>query len=294
VIQETALAVVDHGRLVCHEGGARPDRPWWSFGKTVVAVAALRLVQEGALALDTPLSGRPYTLRQLLQHRSGLGDYGSLAAYHDAVAADEEPWPEQELLDRVEADRLRYPSGRGWDYSNLGYYFIRRLIERTTGVPLAEALGRLVFQPLGISRTRLASKRPDLTGVYRSTDVPYHPNWVYPGLLVGPLDEAALLLDKLLSGDCLTPDLLREMGNAYPLGGPIEGRPWLSAGYGLGLMIGRTTSGLNVLGHTGGGPVSVCAIYHCPESARTVAAAASGEDPNVVESAVFAHLATAG
>ena len=50
--------------------------PWWSFTKTVIAAAALVLVRDGKLLLDTPVTGKPFTLRQLLQHQSGLPDYG--------------------------------------------------------------------------------------------------------------------------------------------------------------------------------------------------------------------------
>ena len=42
----------------------------------------------------------------------------------------------------------------------------------------------------------------------------YHPGWVYHGLLVGPLREAAVLLDRLMTGTLLSPDLLDE--HAFP------------------------------------------------------------------------------
>ena len=48
--------------------------PWWSFTKTILAAASLRLVAQGRLELDKPVAGKPYTLRYLLQHRAGLGD----------------------------------------------------------------------------------------------------------------------------------------------------------------------------------------------------------------------------
>ena len=46
--------------------------PWWSFTKTALAAAALQLVARGQLGLDDRIDGRPYTLRQLLQHRAGV------------------------------------------------------------------------------------------------------------------------------------------------------------------------------------------------------------------------------
>lgn len=76
----------------------------------------------------------------------------------------------------------------------------------------------------------------------------------------------------------------------HPLGGPIAGRPWRSAGYGLGLMIGTGETGAGYVGHTGGGPGSVAAIYQGlpgpgdSGSRRTAAVFASGKNPALVES----------
>ena len=53
--------------------------PWWSFGKTVLAAMAFKLAEQGRLDLDTPLAGKPFTIRQLLAHHAGVRDYGGLA-----------------------------------------------------------------------------------------------------------------------------------------------------------------------------------------------------------------------
>ena len=70
----------------------------------------------------------------------------------------------------------------------------------------------------------------------------YHPGWVYHGLLVGTVADAALLLDRLLAGNLLPPDLVQEMLTPFVLPGPVPGRPWAIPGYGLGLMTGETTA----------------------------------------------------
>jgi CubicO group peptidase (beta-lactamase class C family) len=277
--------------------GAEPaaDVPWWSFTKTVIAAAALVLVRDGRLTLDAVLPGRPCTLRQLLQHRAGLTDYGRLAAYHDAVARRQDAWPASELLERADAKTLVYPPGEGWLYSNIGYLFVRRLIEETTGEELGSALARLVLRPLAIERARLARRREDLADVLMGQTRDYDPRWVYHGLLVGPLQEAALLLDRLMAGHLLPGDLLAAMLRPHPVGGPVAGRPWVSPGYGLGLMTGSVTNGSMIAGHTGGGPGTVVAIYHhlSDKPARTAAAFSPGDDQGLVEDRCVLSLAGA-
>jgi hypothetical protein len=66
-------AVVEFGNTIFQDGDA-PTMPWWSLSKTVIAAAALALVKRGRLTLDDPVVGESYTLRQLLQHTSGLPD----------------------------------------------------------------------------------------------------------------------------------------------------------------------------------------------------------------------------
>jgi hypothetical protein len=76
------------------------------------------------------------------------------------------------------------------------------------------------------------------------------------------LDSAARLLQRLLTADLLPRHLLSAMLDQYPVGRPIAGRPWKTPAYGLGLMIGETTRGQLIAGHTGGGPGSAVAVYH--------------------------------
>ena len=267
-----------------------PDRsdatiPWWSFTKTVLAAAALTLVRDGLIELDQPLPEGPFTLRQLLRHEAGLADYSELADYHGAVARGDVPWPADEMLQRLDASRLRYAPGDGWHYSNVGYLYVARLIERLTGLALDEALTQRVFVPLGLSRVRLARREVDLHGVNMGAVATYDPGWVYHGLLVGPLVEAALCLDRLFASDFLAHSLLAQMQAVRTLGGPIPGRPWIAPGYGLGLMHGPVEGGRILSGHTGVGPGSVVAVYRsvCGPDITTCAVFSDGTDEGAVE-----------
>lgn len=288
------FALVSNGSLLTPE---QPDItvPWWSFTKTVLAATALTLVRDGLIGLDDVAPEGPFTLRQLLRHEAGLADYGELADYHAAVARHDAPWSAAEMLQRLDAARLRYSPGDGWRYSNVGYLFVARLIERVTGLALAEALAQRVFGPLGLSRVRLATRRSDLDSVNMGPAATYDPGWVYHGLLVGSLAEAALCLDRLLGGNLLPKALLREMQTARTLGGPMAGRPWVVPGYGLGLMQGMVEGGLTLSGHTGTGPGSIIAVYRCVDGGRSASCAVFDESGNegAVEAEVVRHLINA-
>jgi D-alanyl-D-alanine carboxypeptidase len=284
-VEVVTAAVVD-GTVTVGDVADTPV-PWWSFTKTVLAAAALVLVDAGRLTLDAPLAGQRYTLRQLLQHRAGVPDYGPLAAYHDAVASGHSPWPASELIDRVYKHASGPEPGRNWMYSNVGYLFVRQLIEHADGKEIGDAVTRLVLMPLGIANAGLARTPDDLIGTRWGNALRYHPGWVYHGLMIGSPAAAALLLDRLLRGDLLSPSSLRAMRESFRLGGPIPGRPWQAPGYGLGLMI-ETTTPPRFMGHTGGGPSSTAAVYHfaAPGAAVTASAFSPSDDPGLVEQRV--------
>lgn len=235
--------------------------PWWSFTKTVLAATSLSLVRDGLIRLDDPLLDQPYTLRQLLRHEAGLADYSELAEYHAAVRNNEPAWSVNEMMQRLDGARLRYSPGSGWRYSNVGYWLIGRLIERLTNLTLDEAVFQRVLSPLGLSNVRFAKTRADLQAPPRTSSSNYDPGWVYHGLLVGPVSQAALCLERLLRTDLLSKALRQEMQSARALGGPIPGRPWITPGYGLGVMQGSIDGGYSLCGHTGCGPGSVIAVY---------------------------------
>ena len=270
-----------------------PDRlelmaPWWSFTKTVLAATALSLVRDGLIGLDAPILDQPFTLRQLLRHESGLADYGELAEYHAAVKSSESAWSVDELMQRLDGARLRYSPGTGWRYSNVGYLHISRLIERLTDLTLDDAVGQRALTPLGLSNVRFAKTREDLQTTHLGNTSNYDPAWVYHGLLIGPISQAAQFLDRLLCGDLLSTGLIQEMQTARTLGGPIPGRPWITLGYGLGVMQGSIGGGYSLCGHTGCGPGSVIAVYRIRDGDASACCAAF--KPGASEGAVEAHV----
>jgi D-alanyl-D-alanine carboxypeptidase len=266
------------------EGESAARFPWWSITKLVLAAAALRLADQGRLSLDDFYNGRPYTIRQLLQHTAGLNNYGG-EPYRAAVAAGDPVWPVAELLARVNAERLIFSPGEDWAYSNVGYIFVRQLIEENAGLGIDEALRMLVFAPMGIRRTRIAATPDDLKQTFWGNPDGYDPNWVYHGLLIGPPSDAVDFLRRLFSGTFLSESARSAIKTMHALGGGIAGRPWTKTGYGLGLMIGEMGDAGTAFGHSGVGHDCVSSLYCFPElpGSPVVAVFGQGTDEGVTE-----------
>jgi CubicO group peptidase (beta-lactamase class C family) len=126
-----------------------------SVSKQFTAAAVLWLAERGRLGLDDRLRGwlpslpgctHPITLRDVLVHRSGLVDYEDLAP----------PAPARQILDAdvlallESCDRLLFPPGSAWRYSNSGYALLALVVERASDRRFAEFLREVIFGPLGM------------------------------------------------------------------------------------------------------------------------------------------------
>jgi D-alanyl-D-alanine carboxypeptidase len=257
---------------------SQPVVSWWSFSKTVLAAASLVLVDRGKLDLDKPVTDAPYTLRHLLQHTSGLPDYGANRDYQRAVAASELPWPIDELLRRVDARNLRFEPGTRYLYSNVGYLFVRQLIERTADADLTDALRTLVFDPLGINGAYVAETTEDFDAIVWGNTRRYDPAWVYHGCIIGSLPSAAACLHRLLYSDLLSPTTRDALLLPRPYDLDVNA-PEGSA-YGLGVMIEPANHGERFVGHAGSGPGSTLAVFSALMRKRTFGAAVGTDAPD--------------
>ncbi|MFE2757197.1 serine hydrolase domain-containing protein [Actinosynnema sp. NPDC059335] len=137
-----------------------------SVTKPFTAVAVLRLVARHRIRLDEPvetylpgvvrgtgegsaIDGREITVRQLLQHTSGLPDY---VRFPGSVDRDR-PVEAAELV-RIALDhRPEFAPGRGWAYSNTGYVLAGMVVERVTRQDIATAVTDLVIRPARLRDT---------------------------------------------------------------------------------------------------------------------------------------------
>jgi CubicO group peptidase (beta-lactamase class C family) len=253
--------------------------PWWSFGKTVLATAVMKLVEQNRLELDKSYKNIPGTLKQLLRHEAGQPDYASSKAYHEAVAVNETPWDFDQLIEKSNRHELLFQPGEGWMYSNIGYYYIRKIIEETMSCSLQEALDELIFKPLSISDVTVAGEQSDLINCSHVKE-DYQPRWLYHGMLIGSLESACTILDALSKGKLVSSESLLHMKEAYELHFDIGNRPWKRPAYALGLMMDLEDGSF---GHTGMGPDSIVAVYHFPTEDMTLAVSKESVDQGEVE-----------
>lgn len=141
-----------------------PDAPMviGSVTKTFVAAAVLQLVDEGRLDLDDPLRehlpelgqiSRRITVRQLLDHTSGLADLFNDTTRRGLEEAPERAWTSAEVLEALHEPW--YEPGSGWAYANTNYYLLGMIVERVAGAPLADVLAERFLAPFALEGTRI-------------------------------------------------------------------------------------------------------------------------------------------
>lgn len=144
------------------------DDQWMigSTGKPITVAMIARLVEQGVLGWDTPLSTllpdlaaqmqpayRDVTLVQLLSHRAGLPENLTDAAALDAFFVDTRPLPVQReaYVKAALAEAPVHPPGTEFAYSNSGFLIAAVIAERATGKEVEALMQREVFQPLGMT-----------------------------------------------------------------------------------------------------------------------------------------------
>ena len=167
-----ALLVTRDGKVVRSEGfgvanvelqvPVKPETIFQSgsVGKQFTATAVMMLVEAGKIGLNDPLtkyfpdappSWKNVTVRELLSHTGGFGDYPKNFNFR-------KDWTEPQLLKLVESIPLAYPPGTKWAYSNLGYLTLGILIHRVSGEFYGDFLQQRIFEPLGMQTTRIISE----------------------------------------------------------------------------------------------------------------------------------------
>ncbi len=272
-----------------------------SIGKTYCAVLCLRLVQDGVLGLDDPLrkhlGARPWfarlpnhervTIRQLLQHQSGIPEHVWKPAFHTGLLADpDRAWKPEECVAFVLDDEPLFAPGEKWAYADTNYLLVGLAIEQAAGRPYYDLLRARVLEPLGLRDTLPADRRdlPDLANGFASgiaihrgetvVDGRYFVNPIFEwtgGGIVSTTADLARFGRAALLGDAV-PEARRADLTRF-----VPADPRVAKGYGLGVMQIDSPHGPAV-GHTGIMPGHLSAVIHYQEPKLTVALQTNTDD----------------
>ncbi len=294
--------------------GNEPGFLAYSITKTFTAVLLLLLQEDGRISLDDSLArwfpgmaeSRRISLRRVLNHTSGLPDYGGLPAYRAAVrTSPSTPWTFEQFAAATFDSGLIFEPGNGWSYSNPGYMLLKRIAEDVAGSTYADLISSRIAGRLGLRRTFVPESVDALSVLAPApsralapdghvVDVRhhYHPGWVSHGVVASTPSEIVVFFDAVFGGRFLSDRSLREMTTAVPV--PSAPPRWRNPVYGLGVM-GDQESPLGPLwGHGGGGPGYTTSVFHAPgpQGSRTACVMCALEEDFLAEQLVFAVLDT--
>ena len=294
-----------------------------SITKPIVAALVLDAVARGEMALDDVVGDLlpevvpdvlrpepPVTVRQLLDHTSGIYDESNGVASQDQLEADIAALADPDLRAEAQADLAQalagtpviasdrlivalsethdryFTPGDGYHYSNTNYQLAAMVLEAVTGTPFADLLRSRIVEPLELKRTTIAppeTASPELRGYGTSAtdsslvdltdDLTWFGNGGNGGI-ISTADELLTVMQAIVGERLLPAELLADMKSPTSMS---------LGSYGLGLATYKLSCG-TFYGHEGGvnGTASIAIVS--PDGADGVVVALnlrSGEDPGL-------------
>ena len=243
--------------------------------KTFVAVVVMQLVQEGKVGLDEPIEtylpglikgegidGSKITVRQLLQHTSGLPEYTDTTPGRSDIFQVKDHYAQpRDLLDTALGKPAAFEPGAQWKYTNTNYVVLGMLVERVSQRPVGEQIDERIVKKLGLSHTYFPA--PGDRSIKGTHPQGYHlsaegkleditemdPAWAWAaGAMVSTPSELNTFFQAVFDGRLLTQSSIDEMKN-----GAVDASSYLGPGtvYGLGLIGRSLTCGGTSWGHGG-------------------------------------------
>ena len=239
--------------------------------KTFVAVVVMQLVQEGKVGLDEPIEtylpglikgegvdGSKITVRQLLQHTSGLPEYtDTTPGRSDIFQIKDHYIPPRDLLDTALGKPAAFEPGTQWAYTNTNYVVLGMLVERVSQRPVGEQIDERIVKKLGLSHTyfpaqgeeKIRGTHPQgyhLSAGGKLEDITEMDSaWAWAaGAMVSTPSELNTFFQAVFDGRLLSQSSIEEMKKGVDMGS--GGRV-----YGLGLVGTPLSCGGTSWGHGG-------------------------------------------
>ncbi|MEW2569330.1 serine hydrolase domain-containing protein [Streptomyces sp. NPDC047070] len=276
-----------------------------SASKTFVATVILQLVGEGRLSLDDTVEqwlpgvvsgngndGGAITVRQLLQHTSGLFDYTSDFPEFEGTAGYQaeryRTWTPQELVGIAMRHTPGFAPGDGWSYSNTNYILAGMIIEKATGHTWNEEVDRRLIRPLGLRDTLAPTTESRIPGRHLRGYSSFEEEGPAiditelnasaggaAGAMISTTADLSRFYQALLGGRLLRPAELTAMKTTVPA--PELDDAWPGVRYGLGLMSVPLSCGGVYYSHGGNLPGYTTRNGTSDDGSRTVVLNSTGD-----------------
>ncbi len=251
------VAIVDAGRIAAAGtfGDTTPSTTFsvGSVSKMFTAVSVMQLAERGKLHLDDRAAtylpqfaaSDTVTIRELLDHTSGIPNYLDDAVADGDVNTVTTP---ARILSSMLARGPDFSPGTDWNYSNTGYVALGQIVERVSGLPLAQYEQRFIFDPSGMRDTFVApSFGKNVADSFGGT--PGNWSWYYAcGDVFSTAHDLAMFDVALMQGKFLSAQSFAQMQQTVPYTTFLPGMR-----DGLGLFLFQNGDLIEV-GHHGGEP----------------------------------------
>ncbi|WKK23323.1 serine hydrolase domain-containing protein [Streptomyces olivoreticuli] len=268
-----------------------------SITKAFVSVVLLQQEAEGRIRLDDTVEhwlpgvvrghghdGRGITVRQLLNHTSGIYNYTEDPELLKTLTTDFDRHrfdihTPRQLVDIAMTHAPDFGPGKGWHYSNTNYVLAGMIAGKVSGRSYASEITRRVIEPLRLRATTLpgtspwmpdphgrAYGKPDTAPDAKIRDVTeFNPSWASSaGEIISTTGDLNRFYHALLGGKLLPERQQRELLTTVPTGSP-------GFTYGLGVLTGTLSCGVQVWAHDGGIPGSTSVVASTPDGRHTAA-----------------------
>ena len=283
-----------------------------SVSKIFTSVAVQKLAEEKKLSLDDPIerwlpadlvekipNGRVITVRQLLDHTSGIADYNEISIILREYQNPGIPVTYQSAMEQGISESPLYPPGTNYTYSNVNYILLTLIIDKAAGVPYEDYVTRNIFVPAGMNDTFIQEINhipgPHMTATQRGENGTYVDlSNLYVQFDRGAGDIVSTTADlnrfhrALREGKLISKSSFTTMEKPSP-----QSR---EQGYGLGYMTGfNADTNLTLQGHGGGYPGSFTLWDYLPEKDTYItlnlnSADMSTDNLKPVRTALFTYL----
>jgi len=174
-VSGVSIAIMHKDKIILAKGYGLADRekgvlssaftiyPIASISKQFTAAAIMKLIEQGMLRLDEPVTTyipeyhnkqTPLvSIRQLLNQTSGIPEWDNLPEFQDMYAGNAADYSLAKLIEVLGKLEQLYPAGEWWSYSNSNYSLLASVIEHVTGKTYEQYMGETIFSPLRLLHT---------------------------------------------------------------------------------------------------------------------------------------------